>query len=372
MRFCAVFRHYPKDTPGGAEFQSYLIERELARRGHDVHYVAYQSGTTQTTTDEGISLHRLQSDVDPADAPKLVLEEIKSINPDYVYLRNFSDLPLADHLDDWIDGEIIFNISHDRQCLRLRNNPRETMTISNIYQWVNEPWRLFKKRLFQLPDYRFAQTEYQQDLLKENFGLTSSYIGNGHPIPEDIADTRNPPTILWLASLKSWKQPMKFIEIAEACEDLNCQFWLVGRPANTELMNTIDEHLDNLSNIAYKGGCGIKESNTYIRDSDIFVNTSVKEGFPNTFIQSWLRKTPVVSLNVDPDNLLQKYDIGTSADGDFEKMVADLRCMIENTSYRNDLGVNARSYAKSNHSMSAVVSRIECSLGLEEQITKGS
>jgi glycosyltransferase involved in cell wall biosynthesis len=359
MRFCVVLGHYPKDTPGGAEFQAYLITRELARRGHDAHYVAYKAERTETTVDEGIRVHRLNSDVTPPKTPRTVLNEIDDIDPEYVYFRNFPDLHIADQLDEGFDGDIIFNISHDRQCMRLKNDWREMVSPSNVYKWIKNPWHLFKKRLLQSPDHRFAQTKYQQDLLQKNYDLHSSYVGNGHPIPEDTIETRSPPIVLWLASMKSWKQPLKFVEIAEECQDISCRFWLVGRPADPELTDDVIKHVDKLPNISYKGGCNIEESNRYIEKSTLFVNTSKKEGFPNTFIQSWLRKVPVISLNVDPDDLLKQRKIGTCAEGDFEDMVSNVRWLIEDANIRKEIGQNAYEYAVSNHSVTAVVDRVE-------------
>ena len=40
--------------------------------------------------------------------------------------------------------------------------------------------------------------------------------------------------------------------------------------------------------------------------SKILINTSSFEGFPNTFVQAWANGVPVISLKVDPDNIIKK------------------------------------------------------------------
>ena len=48
-----------------------------------------------------------------------------------------------------------------------------------------------------------------------------------------------------------------------------------------------------------------EEIDDYFANAKLFINTSDDEGFPNTFIQARNNGTPVISFNVDPDNILR-------------------------------------------------------------------
>jgi glycosyltransferase involved in cell wall biosynthesis len=197
----------------------------------------------------------------------------------------------------------------------------------------------------------------QQEQLYTNRGLESAVIGNGHPVPEQPRSKKEPPIVLWLASLKHWKQPMKFIDMAARCKDLDCKFELVGRPVEDNLRARIEQRIDEIPNIEYLGGCNIDESNRYIARSSLFVNTSDQEGFPNTFIQSWLRKTPVMSLSCDPDGVLSTNRIGRVS-GDIDQLEADVRELVSDNKLRRQIGENARRYAVANHSTEVIVDRL--------------
>jgi glycosyltransferase involved in cell wall biosynthesis len=82
----------------------------------------------------------------------------------------------------------------------------------------------------------------------------------------------------------------------------------------------------------------------------ILVNTSKQEGFSNTFIQAWMRKVPVVSLQVDPDSVLEKEGIGFCS-GSFDQLVKDTQKLITDDKLRNEMGERARAYAIKNHSL---------------------
>jgi len=359
MRFCAVLGHYPKETPGGAEYQAYLIARELAARGHDAHYVAYRPRPAEKSEDQGVAVHYLDCSYGPPEVPPKIIKAVDSINPTHTYFRNYRDLYILKNIADKTASQTIFNISHDRQCHSLWSDWGTILRLRTVYQKLKNPRTLLQRRLLSVPDHLFAQTVQQQELLEANHSLESHRIGNGHPAPDEIPPKPDPPIVLWLASLKKWKQPEKFLDIAERCVDLDCRFWLVGRSVNDDYTKDILKRVEELENVTYHGGCDIGESNEFIGKASLFLNTSVREGFPNTFIQSWLHETPVVSLNVDPDGVLLEHDIGGIVDSDFDRMVEMVRELVQDTEKRVNLGTVARQFGLKHYTTDAVVDRIE-------------
>jgi len=152
-----------------------------------------------------------------------------------------------------------------------------------------------------------CQAQYQNMLLQSNYGRSCNIIlPNFHPIPEDTIKKSLPAKIVWIANIKQLKQPELFVELAETFQDNDStKFIMIGRPASGAWQRRLFERMNRLSNLAYRGELSIDEVNEVLSESHIFVNTSRYEGFPNTYIQAWMRKVPVVALNFDPDDVIK-------------------------------------------------------------------
>src|SRR5690606_12542002 len=83
--------------------------------------------------------------------------------------------------------------------------------------------------------------------------------------------------------------------------------------------------------------------------SHLLVSTSEQEGFPNIFIQAWMREVPVVSL-VDPDGVLTRQRIGIRASTD-DELIAAVRSLLTDSATRRQYAERARRYPLQQYSL---------------------
>ena len=203
--------------------------------------------------------------------------------------------------------------------------------------------------------YIIGQTKHQNELLKKNFGRECDYIiPNFHPVPKNEIKKKEPIKIVWVANFKRFKRPELFIKLSEEFQvNKKVRFLMIGRKNIGKWQSELEKKIAKLSNLYYLGERPIEQVNRILCHSHIFVNTSLYEGFANTYIQAWMREIPVVTLNVDPDDLLEKKKIGFHSRS-FDQMVKHIRYLIENEDERREMGKRAREYAIENHSIEKI------------------
>ncbi len=203
--------------------------------------------------------------------------------------------------------------------------------------------------------YIIGQTKYQNDLLKRNFGRECDYIvPNFHPEPRNEIKKEEPIKIVWVANIKKFKRPELFIKLSENFQaNKKVKFLMIGRKDCGKWQSELENKIAKFSNLNYLGEKSIEQVNRILCHSHIFVHTSLSEGFPNTYIQAWMREIPVVTLDFDPDDLLKKKKIGFHS-RTFEQMTKHIRYLIENEDAREEMGKRAREYALENYTIEKI------------------
>jgi glycosyltransferase involved in cell wall biosynthesis len=199
-----------------------------------------------------------------------------------------------------------------------------------------------------------VQTNDQGRLLAQNYGRQAdAVIPNFHPEAPEQPDKSGPPTVVWIANLKLWKRPEVFVRLAQALRDLSgVRFLMLGEapPGDSKWSQELMQSIADTPNLEFLGHRSAADVNQFLAHASVFVNTSVHEGFPNTFVQAWLREAVVVSLSVNPDGVLDSHAVGIHA-GSEDGLQKAVRLLLTDPVARAGYAERACAYARSTHSV---------------------
>jgi glycosyltransferase involved in cell wall biosynthesis len=204
-----------------------------------------------------------------------------------------------------------------------------------------------------------VQTQYQAELLQRTYArIADAVIPNFHPQPKELIDKAGRISIIWIANFKRLKQPEVFVRLASHLCDLGeVRFIMVGAASTGSGEQVWSEALmasiRSTPNLEYLGEKSQDEVNEFLAHAHIYVNTSLFEGFANTFIQAWMRDTAVVSLHVNPDGVFDREGVGIHA-GSEDELARAVRRLIADPALRGSYTSRARRYAGRSHSMQNV------------------
>lgn len=193
-----------------------------------------------------------------------------------------------------------------------------------------------------------SQHKEQQEAFKRNFGLHAEIIKSMYPISSQIESYDRREYVLWVSRLEQWKQPELFAQLAKNFPSIQFLMITNSDPSGFLQQTILSKNLTIRSNIAFA------TIDRYFQKARLFVNTSQEEGFPNTFVQAAKNGTPIVSLRVDPDGMLEKYSLGRCAQGDFGALVKATKTFLEDGSLWRTTSGRAYRYATENHEITSI------------------
>lgn len=352
MKLCMILPTHWKAFMGGSQYQAKcLLDALVDSDRYEILYLA-----RRIDADYRPAGYRIQkiSDDGGIRRPGFFLDGLrllgmlKEFGPDVIYQRvACAYTGIAAYYARHNSCRLIWHIAHDNDV-----SPRKHTLAENIVSlYIDKP---IVEYGLKNADRIVAQTGRQCDLLLSNYGKhCTAVIPNFHPDPKEEVRKGDTVRIMWVANLKQWKQPETFVRLAADLQGLrNAEFVMIGAPpgGNSEWRNSLMSSIEETANLAYLGQRSQDEINEMFAHSHIFVNTSLAEGFANTFIQAWMRRVPVVSLHVNPDNVFDAHDIGYFSQT-YERLVDDVRRLIENRELREKMASEAQEYAFERHSM---------------------
>jgi glycosyltransferase involved in cell wall biosynthesis len=214
------------------------------------------------------------------------------------------------------------------------------------YQRTNKKALLFKL-LIRCADVLITQNQYQYRKIFTDYSRKTNILYSGFPIKKLLNTNRD--FMLWIGRAEKLKNPLKFIDLASLNPDHKFVMVCNNSVGLEDYFDRMKYLADGVKNIEFISHVPFSKINAYFRGAKLLVNTSDYEGFPQVFIQAAMNNVPIISLNVNPDNFITKYNCGVVCDGDELFMNQSIQSVIRDPQKYNQLSKNAYNYAKENH-----------------------
>ena len=337
---------------GGGEKQIALLAKALVRSGHEVVYVDYTVNRDYITSDgikvfsikdynKGIKIirtftHRL----------RLVYTSLRDQNADLYYcrIRDFRHI-LAFWAARKVRAKFILGAAADLDIMGFGARLKYLYFKDDIGLW----WltnALFSEivypYLLRKSDLVIVQHDGQKTILSKK-GIKARILNNLidlAEIPQVTVSNRH--DFVYVGALDKRKGFDIFYELIQKSARHN--FKIIGEPRD-KTANRIFNKLKTFENVKLLGKLPYLETYSHIANSKALISTSPKEGFPNIFIEAWANGIPVLTLYVDPGEVVQKYNLGFSAQGDFDLLLKSMET-IENS---ESFSLRSKKYVESNH-----------------------
>lgn len=188
-----------------------------------------------------------------------------------------------------------------------------------------------------------VQSFGQLSLLEKYYGLDGIPVNMAVELPKDNISVDKDIDVLWVSNLRPLKRPELTIQLAKNLPTK--KFVMIGGPCpgHNSYYNNIKRKAESVKNLEFLGPLPYEEVNKYFFKAHVFINTSSIEGFPNTFLQAWIRGVPVVSF-FDPDDIIASKTLG-SVSSNLRNMERDILNFLTDEKKRMSIAEKARTFA---------------------------
>ncbi len=330
-----VARVFAGEVKGGAELQMALLAQALTAGGIRCVIVDPQAPETPGTPPAGVpaivpvpgwnagirGLRMLTHRV-----PRL-LRALRAVRPSLYYARGFSSLSAAPWLAARLTGvAFVLAVASDADLLSFRDRYESLYRgRAGLWDWISTivPNELVLAFLQRSADALLVQHEGQAELAAWS-GRRAIICRNIAPgaIPARSGCTGHDGPVVMVGTLSRYKGLDALPGLVQSLPELTFEF--IGRATDADGVKA-RQALSGLPNVRFSGALSRTETLRRIAEARVLLNTSPREGFPNTFLEAWAAGTPVASLSVDPGGILERENLGICCHGDVERLAEALR-----------------------------------------------
>jgi glycosyltransferase involved in cell wall biosynthesis len=321
--FLSSHAHYALDplstyVSGGAELQVALLARELAQRGNEVTLAGGNTGQENDKVLDGVRTlvggkFHTGGLLDACLALPRIIELLLDSRPEFVTVFGWTAwLYLLALLRPLFGYKLIFICGLDTEI---------DGTFSKKHGWRGHLFELGVK----LSDYRFAMSDYQSGLFS-NQSLTHSLyrsliLPRKHPRSAQKSED-----FLWIGRCQNIKRPHLFLDLAERLPDSHST--MICSREDIPLWEGIAARAKTLKNVTFLERVSYHSIQEYYDRAKLLVSTSEAEGVPNVMIQAAQGGAGIISLEMDPDGMIARFEAGFCAYGNFEALVTELERLL--------------------------------------------
>ena len=224
---------------------------------------------------------------------------------------------------------------------------KDTINGSELYT------KLYRKSIKHISGF-VVQNDVQADTLKLYYGQEALILPNIWIVDNKSEVVTKDIDCIWVSNLRRLKRAEWFVKAARELNQYG--FVMIGGVLDQKYFEEINNEVSTVSNIAYMGAQPMERVSSLIGRSRLLACTSEYEGFPNTFIQAWANKVPVVST-VNPSNLITRYNLGCVVNSE-EEFAAKISDLLSNKGELNDMIKAIGSYFDDNHDAENAYSKL--------------
>ena len=364
MRVTVLSFSHIIERRGGAEYQCDIISKELCELGYDVSYV-FVTDKHENQIHQGVKLLPIKRKRKIIPGKNhfqyffSVFKKLSESKPDVIYIRNLNAfIGIAAFYKLYSKTKIALHIAVASDLHKLKYNFLSRYFLSLLLN------NLLMKLGIKSTDIVFGQEKWHISKFQDLYGDKGFSFLRVNKLYETqlLASAKrvgSPKNIVWIGNIKPVKRIDLLFDIADELKNEDVIINVIGRNdfngiEKKEFINKLDYY----ENVKYHGSLEYDAVLNILSKAHCLAHTSDYEGgAPMVFVESWSLFTPVISLNVNPDNIFENFK-NCFSNGDFDDLVCNIKETLNNSELRINNGKIGSKIVKDSFSKNNIVEMI--------------